>query len=62
MMWSRRAELFRKTCVLIAQDRAACGRDSRRHRGLVEMMDNCARDLLKSLKQINRVLDAHLKG
>ncbi len=61
-MWSRRAELFRKTCVLIAADREACGRNSRHHRGLVEMMDACARDLLKSLKKINRVLDAHLKG
>lgn len=61
-MWSRRAELFRKTCVLIADDRRRAGRDCVYHLSLVEMMDLCARDLLKSLKKINRVLDAHLKG
>ena len=61
-MWSQRAELFRKTCGLIADDRAASGRDSSRHRGLVQMMDRAAADLLRGLKKINRVLDAHLKG
>ncbi len=61
-MWSQRAKLFRKTCDLIADDRAASGQDNSRHRGLVQMMDRAAADLLRGLKQINRVLDAHMKG
>lgn len=61
-MWSKRARMFRKTCELIADDRRAALRDDSRHRGLVHMMDRAAADLVRGLKQINRVLDAHLKG
>jgi len=61
-MWSERARLFRRTCELIAKDRRATGRDDCHHRWLVRQMDDCAADLLRAMKQINRVLDAHLKG
>jgi hypothetical protein len=61
-MWTERARMFRKTCELIADDRRATRRDDSRHRGLVQMMDACAADLLRGMKRINRVLDAHLKG
>jgi len=60
-MWSERARLFRKTCELIADDRRAARRDDSRHRWLVSEIDDCAADLLRALKQINRVIDAHLK-
>jgi hypothetical protein len=61
-MWSERARLFRKTCVLIAEDRVAARRDDSHHRWLVWQMDACATDLLNAVKKIKRVLDAHLKG
>ena len=61
-MWSNRARMFRRTCELIAHDRRAAGRDDYLHRSLVRQMDECAAALVCSLKQINRVLDAHLKG
>lgn len=61
-MWSNRAHMFRRACELIANDRRAARRDDSRHRALVRQIDDCASALLRSLKQINRVLDAHLKG
>jgi len=54
--------MFRRTCELIADDRRAARRDDSRHRSLVRQMDECAAALVRSMKQINRVLDAHLKG
>ncbi|WP_409266875.1 hypothetical protein [Massilia sp. BHUDP2] len=59
-MLTRRAELFRKSCELIAQDRRARGRDYSHHAWLVEQVDACQAAILKMMKDINRALDAFI--
>lgn len=57
-MLTRRAELFRKSCELIAQDRKATGRDYSHHEWLVWQVDACNAAIIKMMKDLNRVIDA----
>lgn len=61
-MWNNRMRMFYQACELIAADRKASGRDDRHHREWVRRLDAAAADLLKSMKAINKVLDAHSRG
>lgn len=60
-MWTNRLRMFHEACELIAEDRRRDGRDDGYHRGKVEEIDSAAAALLRSMKAINRVLDAHSK-
>lgn len=60
-MWTERLRMFYRTCELIADDRRRTGQNDGYHRGKVEQLDAAAADLLKSMKAINRVLDAYSK-
>jgi hypothetical protein len=54
-----RAQLFQKTCHLIACDRKGTRRDDGHHRWLVGQVDACAAAISKMFKDLNRMLDAY---
>lgn len=60
-MWTESLRMFYRTCELIADDRRKAGRDDSYHRGKLRQLDAAAADLLKSMKAINKVLDAYSK-
>lgn len=61
-MLTNRGQMYREACKLIAADRRGTPRDDGYHHWRVQQFDCFAQDVLASFKQINRVLDAHLKG
>lgn len=56
-MCTRRIEMFRRTCCLIADDRRRAGRDDSHHRFLVEQIDGATAEMVALLKRLNRILD-----
>lgn len=58
---TKRAALFRKTCELIALDRKDTGRDTRHHFWLVCQVDECGQSMIRLMKRLNGILDAHMK-